>query len=392
MEKYDFDVIIDRTQNYSSKWDELDMTFGTRDVLPMWVADMDFMSPKAVVEAVVERARQGIYGYTSRPTSYFEAIAQWMKERHRWEVKEDWLVFTPGVIPALAVIVNAFTHPGDKVIVQSPVYYPFFKVVEENGRRIINNPLKYEDGYYTMDFEDLEDKAKDPRVKLLILCSPHNPVGRVWTKEELSRLGEICLQNHVLVVSDEIHGDILYPGVRHIPFASISPEFAQNSITCTAPSKTFNMAGLQTSTIVIPCEQHRATYRSFLGRIHLLRNNAFGLVATEAAYRHGGEWLDQFLVYLKGNFDYLREFIDKNIPQIQVVEPEGTYLVWIDCRGLGLDTPELSRFMVEKAKVGLDDGHWFGAGGEGFERINIACPRAYVEEGLNRIKNAVDNL
>lgn len=392
MDRYDFDTVIDRTYNYSSKWDELETTFGTRDVLPMWVADMDFMSPKAVVDAVVERAKQGIYGYTSRPDSYFEAIALWMKNRHGWTPDEDWMVFTPGVIPALGVTINSFTNPGDKILVQSPVYYPFFKVVEENGRRIVNNPLVFKDRRYVMDFEDLVIKAKDPLVKLIILSSPHNPVGRVWSQEELTRLGEICIKNDVLVVADEIHGDILFPGFKYIPFASISKEFAHNSITCTAPSKTFNLAGLQTSTIIIPDEHLRETYKSFLKRIHLMRNNVFGLVATEAAYRHGGEWFDEFLAYLKGNYEYLREHIGKYIPQIKVIEPEGTYLIWLDCRELGLDSAELNRFFIEKARVGLDDGHWFGQGGEGFMRINLACPRAYVEESLKRIKPAVEAL
>jgi len=392
MIKYDFDKVIDRSNNYSSKWDELEKVFGREDLLPMWVADMDFMSPKPVIDAIVARAKQGIYGYTSRPESYFESVAKWMRKRHNWEVKTDWMIFTPGVVPALSFIVNAFTNPGDKVIVQPPVYYPFFRVIEDNGRRVVNNPLLFKDGRYTMDFEDLEKKVKDPLVKLLFLCSPHNPVGRVWSKEELEKLGRICIDNNVLIISDEIHQDILYPGIRHTPFASISEEFALNSITCTSPSKTFNLAGLQTSTIIIPNKIYREVYRSFMERIHLLRNNVFGLVALEAAYTHGEEWLDQFLEYLEGNLRTLTEGMEKDIPQIKIIKPEGTYLAWMDCGDLSLDSKQLNDFMINKARLALDDGEWFGLGGKGFQRINLACPRVYINEALARLKKAVDRL
>lgn len=392
MIKYDFDKIIDRSNNYSSKWDELGKVFGRQDLLPMWVADMDFLSPPAVIDAIVERAKQGIYGYTSRPASYFESVAKWMKKRHNWETQTDWMLFSPGVVPALSFIVNAFTNPGDKVIVQPPVYYPFFRVIEDNGRRVVNNPLLFKDGRYTMDFEDLEKKVKDPLVKLLFLCSPHNPVGRVWSKEELEKLGRICIDNNVLIISDEIHQDILYPGIRHTPFASISEEFALNSITCTSPSKTFNLAGLQTSTIIIPNKIYREVYRSFMERIHLLRNNVFGLVALEAAYTHGEEWLDQFLEYLEGNLRTLTEGMEKDIPQIKIIKPEGTYLAWMDCGDLSLDSKQLNDFMINKARLALDDGEWFGLGGKGFQRINLACPRVYINEALARLKKAVDRL
>lgn len=392
MIKYDFDKVIDRSNNYSSKWDELEKVFGREDLLPMWVADMDFMSPKPVIDAIVARAKQGIYGYTSRPESYFESVAKWMRKRHNWEVKTDWMIFTPGVVPALSFIVNAFTNPGDKVIVQPPVYYPFFSVIEDNGRRVVNNPLLFKDGRYTMDFEDLEKKVKDPLVKLLFLCSPHNPVGRVWSKEELEKLGRICIDNNVLIISDEIHQDILYPGIRHTPFASISEEFALNSITCTSPSKTFNLAGLQTSTIIIPNKIYREVYRSFMERIHLLRNNVFGLVALEAAYTHGEEWLDQFLEYLEGNLRTLTEGMEKDIPQIKIIKPEGTYLAWMDCGDLSLDSKQLNDFMINKARLALDDGEWFGLGGKGFQRINLACPRVYINEALSRLKKAVSQL
>ena len=392
MTKYDFDKVIDRSNNYSSKWDELGKVFGRQDLLPMWVADMDFLSPPAVIDAIVARAKQGIYGYTSRPASYFESVAKWMKKRHNWETQTDWMLFSPGVVPALSFIVNAFTDPGDKVIVQPPVYYPFFSVIEDNGRRVVNNPLIFKDGRYTMDFNDLEEKVKDPRVKLLFLCSPHNPVGRVWSRKELEQLGRICIDNNVLVVSDEIHQDILYSGIKHTPFASISEEFALNSITCTSPSKTFNLAGLQTSTIIIPNKIYRTIYKNFLERIHLLRNNAFGVVALEAAYTHGEEWLDQFLEYLEGNLKTLTEGIEKDIPHIKIIKPEGTYLVWMDCRDLNLDPKQLNDFMINEARLALDDGAWFGIGGKGFQRINLACPRVYINEALARLKKAVDRL
>ncbi len=392
MLKYDFDTVIERSGNYSSKWDELKKMFGRDDLLPMWVADMDFMSPQPVVDALVERAKQGIYGYTSRPESYFESVARWMKKRHNWDAKTEWMIYTPGVVPALSFIINAFTYPGDKVLVQQPVYYPFFRVIEDNGRRIVNNPLIYKDGRYTMDFDDLEEKVKDRRIKLMFLCSPHNPVGRVWTKDELIRLGRICIDNNILVVSDEIHHDILYPGVKHIPFASISEEFALSSIICTAPSKTFNLAGLQTSTIIIPNTAYYDIYRNFIKRLQLLRNNAFGLVALEAAYTHGEEWLDQLLEYLDGNLRAFTEGIEKDVPQIKVVKPEGTYLVWLDCRELGFDAHQLNDFIINKAKLAFESGYWFGHGGEGFQRVNIACPRTYVNEAVKRLKSAVESI
>ncbi|WP_213974638.1 MalY/PatB family protein [Tepidanaerobacter acetatoxydans] len=392
MLKYDFDTVIERSGNYSSKWDELKKMFGRDDLLPMWVADMDFMSPQPVVDALVERAKQGIYGYTSRPESYFESVARWMKKRHNWDAKTEWMIYTPGVVPALSFIINAFTYPGDKVLVQQPVYYPFFRVIEDNGRRIVNNPLIYKDGRYTMDFDDLEEKVKDRRIKLMFLCSPHNPVGRVWTKDELIRLGRICIDNNILVVSDEIHHDILYPGVKHIPFASISEEFALSSITCTAPSKTFNLAGLQTSTIIIPNTTYYDIYRNFIKRLQLLRNNAFGLVALEAAYTHGEEWLDQLLEYLDGNLRTFTEGIERDVPQIKVVKPEGTYLVWLDCRELGFDAHQLNDFIIDKAKLAFESGYWFGHGGEGFQRANIACPRTYVNEAVKRLKSAVESI
>jgi len=390
--KYNFDEVIDRTNYHSVKWDELETRFGAKDVLPMWVADMEFRSPKPVIEAIKKAAGHGIYGYTSRPDSYYQAIIQWMERRHHWRVKKDWLAFSPGVVPALSFMIRAFTQPGDKVVVQPPVYYPFFKVIENSGCHVVNNPLKLANKKYFMDYDDLERKIDDPRVKLLILCSPHNPVGRVWQKEELIILGEICLEHNIIVVSDEIHADFLFEGNKHIPFASISPAFAHHSITCTAPSKTFNLAGLQTSTIIIPNKKYYKIYENILDGFALDENNVFGLVALEAAYRHGEEWLEQLLPYLNENLEFLMKYFSERIPKIKVIKPEGTYLIWLDCRQLGLNSKDLNNFMIKKAKVALDDGYWFGAEEKGFMRINIACPRSFLEEGLKRIERAVNSM
>lgn len=392
--KYNFDEVIDRTNYHSVKWDELETIFGDipQDVLPMWVADMEFRSPQPVIEAIKKANEHGIYGYTSRPLSYYQAIIDWMEKRHNWKIKKDWLAFSPGVVPALSFIIRAFCQPGDKVVVQPPVYYPFFRVIENNGCHVVNNPLKLSNKKYFIDWEDLERKVDDPRVKLLILCSPHNPVGRVWQKEELIILGEICLKHHIIVVSDEIHADILFKGYIHTPFASISPAFAHNSITCTAPSKTFNLAGLQTSSIIIPNKKYYKIYENILDSSALNENNVFGLVALEAAYRDGEEWLEQLLSYLNENLKFLMKYFKERIPKVKVIKPEGTYLVWLDCRQLGLSVKDLNNFMIKKARVALDDGHWFGTEGKGFMRINIACPRSFLEEGLKRIEEAVNRL
>lgn len=386
--KYDFDKVINRYNTSSVKWDEVQSVYGEKDLLPMWVADMDFPSPAPVIEAISEKAAYGIFGYTSRSASYFEAVIGWMERRHKWSVQKNWICHSPGVVPALSTIVLAFTNPGDKVVIQPPVYYPFRNVVEQNGREVLHNPLKYTDGRYTMDFEQLRSLL-DPSVKLLILCSPHNPVGRVWTKEELTELGNICLEHNVMVVSDEIHSDLLLADQVHTPFASISERFAQNSIICTAPSKTFNLAGLQISNIIIPNKRLREVFQNKMNALSLQLGNTIGLSATESAYRHGEEWLDQLLVYLRQNLDFLTRYIEEHIEGIKVIKPEGTYLVWLDCRELGLDAKGLERLIQKQAKVALDEGYIFGTEGEGFTRINIACPRSILAEGLRRIERAV---
>ncbi len=392
--KYNFNEVIDRTNYHSEKWDDIERKFGVdaKDILPMWIADMEFKTPKPVIEAIKKAAEHGIFGYSSRSSSYYQEIINWMKKKYNWNIKKDYIAYSPGVVPALSFIIRGFTHPGDKVIIQPPVYYPFSWVIENNGCRIINNPLILEKGKYFMDFEDLEKKVDDPRVKILILCSPHNPVGRVWQKEELKKLGEICLKNDVLVISDEIHADILFEGNKHTVFSSISSEFAQNSITCNAPSKTFNLAGLQTSVIIIPNKKHYQNYNNILNGLHLGDNNFFGLVALEAAYKYGEEWLSQMLFYLNENLRFLKKYLEEKIPKIKLIQPEGTYLIWLDCRQLRLKDKDLNEFMIKKAKVALDAGFWFGKEGEGFVRMNIACPRLFLKEGIERIEKAVNNI
>ncbi|MCF6466290.1 MalY/PatB family protein [Clostridium sp. Cult2] len=390
--KYNFDEVVERRNTNCMKWDGVEEKFGNKDVIPMWVADMDFKSPKPVMDAIIERAKHGIFGYTRKPDSYDEAIINWYKKRHNWSIDREWLSFSPGVVAGLTIIIRAFTHLGDQVIIQTPVYYPFYDVIRNNGCTIVENPLKFEGDKYVMDYEDLEEKVKDPRVKLLILCSPHNPVGRVWTKEELTKLGEICIENDVMVVADEIHCDLIYKGYKHTSFASISDKFAQNSITTIAPSKTFNIAGLQASSVVIPNEKLLIQYNEILNRHRTYHINVFALVAVEAAYRHGEDYVDQLMEYLERNLNYLIDFIDKNIPQIKVIKPEGTYLIWLDCRDLGMDINELNDLMVNKAGVAFDDGYWFGDMGNGFMRMNIACPRKNIEKALNNIKEAIDNI
>jgi len=384
--KYDFDRVIDRTGTGSVKWDLAEVFFGRADLLPLWVADMDFESPPEVRAALAERARHGIYGYTSPKLDYYQSLTAWFRKRHSWDIKYDWLYFAPGVVPAINLAIQTYTEPGERVIIQKPVYYPFMLAISNNGREIINNPLKLINSMYLIDFDDLEMKASDPAARLMILCSPHNPVGRVWTREELNRVGEICCSHDVLVLSDEIHCDLTYENHRHIPFGSIRDAFLMNSITCISPSKTFNLAGLQTAGLIIANPELGRKYKHTIDCLGLLGPNLFGAEALTAAYAHGGSWLDAVMSYISGNLSYLKEYIIENIPRIAVIEPEGTYLVWLDFRPLGLDNKSLRQLMLEKAHVALDDGFIFGSPeGDGFMRINIACPRATLAEALRRI-------
>lgn len=393
--KYDFDMICSREGTSCSKWDRRKDVFGTADVIPMWVADMDFPAAQPIIEAIKERAAHEFYGYTEPGTKEVEAVVQRMERKFNWKIKPEWVVFTPGVIPALNVAVRSLTRAGDEVVLQEPVYYPFFSTVKQNGCQILTNRLKFSNGSYEMDFDDLETRFRGTpgmrnqpsRAKAIILCNPHNPIGRLWTEEELTRLGRIVIGNGATVISDEIHCEILYKGFKHTPFASISEEFEQHSIVCMAPSKTFNLAGLEASSIIIPNRELRARFSE--NRAGVGMPNLFGFVAMEAAYRHGDEWLEQLLDYLQDNLEFALDYFEKKIPGISVVRPQGTYLLWLDCRSLNMDDMALRRFMREKAKVGLDDGFLFGAGGSGFQRMNIACPRGMLDEGLGRIEAAV---
>lgn len=391
--KFDFDAIIDRTGTSSFKWDLVDQIFKGKGLLPLWVADMDFASPPEVVAALEQRARHGVYGYTAPMPEYYQAMIDWFARRHGWRIMPDWIVTAPGVVPALNLIIQSFTDPGDGVIVQKPVYYPFMRSIQNNGRAIINNPLKLEGNSYCIDFDDLERKASEPRARMLILCSPHNPVGRLWTKEELERIGEICMARDLLVISDEIHCDLTFKGFSHVPFGSISAGFLAGSVTCTAPSKTFNLAGLQTANLIIADPDLRQRYNRTIECLGLKWPNLFGIEALIAAYRHGDEWLDQLMEYLGGNLSFLKEFIAAKLPRVKVIEPEATYLVWLDFREYGLDRETLSRILRGRARLALDDGHVFGSPeGDGFERINIACPRTILEDALTRMSKAMGSI
>jgi cystathionine beta-lyase len=358
----------------------------------MWIADMDFMAPESVIEAIRQRNEHGIFGYAaSLPESYCTAITEWADRRHQWKIRSDWFNCTPGVVPALSAAVLTYTEPGDGIIIQPPVYPPFYSVIRENGRRVLENPLRLVKGCYFMDFDNLEEQIR-AGAKLLILCSPHNPSGRVWKSEELAALGELCLKNGIIIVSDEIHSDIIYKGHKHLPLASVSDELAQNSVTCIAASKTFGIAGLAASTIIIPDRGLREKFKRRIQCLGIDSVNIFGLTASEAAYRYGEGWLEQLLGYLTENLRILEEYFHDNIPEIVPVHPDGTYLVWLDCRRLGLNSGDLNEFMAKKAKVGLNSGATFGEQGEGFLRINIACPRALLLDGLGRITTAVRNM
>lgn len=396
--KYDFDKICDRKNTSCSKWDSAQSIFGHDDVIPMWVADMDFPVAPPIADALKERAEHEFYGYTNASAGVIRAIVDRMWDKFAWRIKPEWIVFAPGIVPALNVAVRALTHPGDEIILQEPVYYPFFPAVTSSGCQIVNNQLRLINGCYEMDYENLESQFEaragmfpiPNRIKAIILCNPHNPVGRLWSREELTRLGEIITGHGAVVISDEIHCELLFKGHQHTPFASISGEFEQNSIVCMSPSKTFNLAGLQVSSIIIPNKKLRRLFNETRGGI-LPTPNLFGYTALEAAYRFGDEWLSQLLGYLQGNLDFLLKYFADRIPRIKVIRPQATYLVWLDCRDLGLDDVTLRSFMRDKAKVGLDDGFLFGSGGSGFQRMNIACPRSILEEALGRIEAAVNN-
>lgn len=387
----DFDTVPNRRGTNCFKYDFAREMGMPEDVLPLWVADMDFPTAPAVLERLHALAEHGIFGYTGVKDAYFSAVHNWYAQRFGWETQRSWLVTTPGVVfaIAIAIAIRAFTQKGDAILIQQPVYYPFANKVTENDRQLVVNPLVLKNGRYEMDFADMERKIVDYHVKMLLLCSPHNPVGRVWTKEELLRVGEICQKHGVLVVSDEIHADFTYAGHTHRVFASVKSEFADFTITCTAPSKTFNLAGLQNSNIFIPNRQLRHAYKKELSACGCGGTNCMGMAACQAAYEAGADWLEQLKQYLAGNLAYIRQFLREKLPEIALIEPEGTYLVWLDLRKLGLTEQQQRQLIVQDAKLWLDTGTLFGQGGEGFERINIACPRATIKQAMQRLERAV---
>lgn len=383
--KYNFDEIIPRRGTNSVKWDaEPDA-----DVLPMWVADMDFRAAAPIQEALEKRVAHGIFGYTKVPQDYYDAVIHWFRQRHNWTIESEWILYTTGVVPALSAVIKGLTVSGDGVLIQTPVYNCFFSSIRNNGCEIVENPLIYRDGAYRIDFDDLARKAANPRVKLLILCNPHNPGGRVWTREELLRLGDICLQHHLTVIADEIHGELVFPEHTYLPFASLSAELSMHTVTCTSCTKAFNVAGLQIANIISANAELREKVRRALNQNEVCDVNPFGVEAMIAACRHGAEWLEQLKSYLWDNLRYLQAWFEEYLPQFPVMTPEGTYLVWVDCSVLQRSSQEIAKLLQEKGKVRINEGSMYGQAGEGFIRINIACPRQTLMEGLSRLRQAL---
>ncbi len=384
---HNFDELIPRRGTNSYKWDSA----ADADLLPMWVADMDFRTAPPVVEALRRRTEHGIFGYTRVPDAYYESVIRWFSRRHGWKMDKSWILYTSGVVPAVSAVLKALTRPGDKVVVQTPVYNCFFSSIRNNGCRIASNPLIYENNAYRIDYGDLERKLSDPEVKVLLLCNPHNPTGRVWTREELTLIGNLCLRHGVTVISDEIHGELTYPGHVYTPFASISEAFLRHSVTCISPSKAFNLAGLQIANIVSADEEMRRRIDKAININEVCDVNPFGVVATIAAYDEGEEWLGQLLDYLKANYECFRNFCRTSLPDFPVVNLEGTYLAWMNCRALGIASETLERRLTEEAGLRLNAGTVYGVEGEGFMRWNIACPRTILLEGLKRFAGFVQS-
>jgi cystathionine beta-lyase len=383
----DFDRAIPREGTHSVKHDGREAYFGARDVIPLWVADMDFAAPQAVTRALLERAAHPVYGYTFYPDSLFEALIGWMKKRHGWEIRREWILTSPGVVSSLHATVMAFAQAGEGVIVQPPVYFPFFSAVTSTGRRLLQNPLRLDNGRYTIDFEHLEQSAAEG-ARLLLLCSPHNPVGRVWSREELAEVLRIARRHNLVVLSDEIHADLVYPGQRNHSLATLT-ENPSAIVTAVAPSKTFNIPGLGLSALIVPDPEHRAAIRRVFDLLHLGTSNPFSIAAFEAAYRDGEEWLEQLLAYLQGTRDFAIDYLARHVPAIQVIQPEGTYLLWLDCRQMNMNDEELKHFFVHEARVGMSPGIVFGAGGSGFMRMNIGAPKRVIGQALERIARAL---
>ena len=390
----DFDIIHDRSGSASEKWNKkaLKKHFDNENILPFWVADMEFQAPPQVINSLIQRAQNGIFGYEYKLDSLYKAIIKWYATRHQWMLDRTHIRFSRGILNAVSILINLHTEEGDGIIIQPPVFFEFRLLIKDNNRKVVRNPLKLVDDHYQIDFDDLEKKASEPRTKILIICNPHNPVGRVWQKKELERVGEICLKHNVLVISDEIHGDIVFEGYKHTPFASLSNKLAQNSFTCLSPAKTFNIAAVTDGLVIIPSDFYRNLYDNYTRKMLINKTNAFSVVAMESGYTHAEQWLDELLIYLQNNLLFLKEYIRKNIPEIRVIEPEGTFLVWLDFRALGFEAKELENFIKEQAQIALNSGYWFGRQGAGFARMTFACPRKLLENGLSKLNKAVNKL
>ncbi len=387
--KYDFDTMPDRTGTSCIKWDYLNEFFGKGDINPLWVADMDFKAPPEILDPIIERAKHGIFGYTAKPDGFYTAVMNWFSRRYNWQIKRDWIVATPGVVPGLNLAIQTFTEPGEGIIIQPPVYFPFEESIRLNGRKTLNNVLINDNDRYVMDFEDLEKKAAEAR--MLVLCSPHNPVGRVWTEDELKKVGNICMKHELMVFSDEIHADIIYKPCRHIPTAIADSYLGKNTVSAYATSKTFNLAGLQLSVIVIPDKTLRDRFKASIAQLHMSMSNIFGITGTQAAYENGEQWLEQLLEYLWNNYKAVDRFLQEEVENVSVLKPEGTFLLWLDCRKLGLTDRELASLFVQKAGLGLSSGEMFGPGGSGFMRLNTACPRENLINAMKALKKALED-
>lgn len=391
--KYNFNERIDRSENHSAKWAEMEMKFGRSDLIPMWVADMDIKAAPEIVESMKKKVEQEIFGYVYRPDSYYKTATEWLKKRFGYEISPSSLIHSPGVVPSMSILVKMLTKNSDKILIQTPVYPPFASAVKDNGRELVENPLvKDEKGYYTIDFEDLEKKLSLGEVKLFILCNPHNPVGRVWKKEELLKMGELCKKYNVRILADEIWRDLIMPGYKHTPMASLSKDIEDITITLFSPTKSFNLAGLQASFATFPRAEERKEFDNILGQMDVKRNNPFSLVAFETAYEKCEDWLEELILHIDGNMQYVVDFINERLPEIKVVKPEGTYLMWLDFNGTKIPQDKIQEFLINEAKVAMNDGGSFGSNGKGFARMNVACPRYMVEEAMERIEKALKNL
>jgi cystathionine beta-lyase len=388
---WNFDEPAGREGSDCIKYDRREETFGVKDVIPMWVADMDFNTPDFIVESLQKRLEHPIYGYSFRSPEYFQSMIRWIKSRHNWSVEKEWITFCPGIVPALNFCTLAFTQTGDNIIVQPPVYFPFFSAAESHGRNLIYNRLTESEGTWSMDFDSLARRI-DSKTKMIIISNPHNPVGRVWTPEELTRLADICLKHNIVIISDEIHCDLILPGFTHTPVASLSEEIAENTVTLIAPSKTFNIAGLSTSSVIIQNPVLRKSFNRIVENLHIGNGNIFGNMASIAAYSHGHEWLDSLLDYIDNNVEFVKNYCSKMIPEIIPVQPEATYMIWLDCRKLGMSGKDLQNFFVTKAGVGMNEGSTFGPGGEGFMRMNLGATHQTVMRAMEQIEKAITSI